>query len=60
MFADEIIAGMAASSASFQADTLDFLGVASNYAISTGVAGLGLAWRACVELISTLTQLAAG
>jgi Co/Zn/Cd efflux system component len=46
MFLAEIIAGLAAGSASLQADALDFLGDAANYAISLGVAGLALAWRA--------------
>jgi len=46
MFAGEIVAGVAAGSASLQADALDFLGDSANYAISLGVAGLGLAWRA--------------
>jgi Co/Zn/Cd efflux system component len=45
-FAAEIIAGVAAGSASLQADALDFLGDAANYAISLGVAGLALGWRA--------------
>ncbi|WP_428487763.1 cation transporter [Rhodopila sp.] len=42
----EIVAGAAAGSASLQADALDFLGDAVNYAISLGVAGLALRWRA--------------
>lgn len=50
MFAGEIGAGVAAGSASLQADALDFLGDAANYAISLGVAGLGLAWRARAAL----------
>lgn len=51
MFAGEIGAGVAAGSASLQADALDFLGDAANYAISLGVAGLGLAWRARAALV---------
>lgn len=51
MFAAEIAAGVAAGSASLQADALDFLGDAMNYAISLGVAGLGLAWRARAALV---------
>jgi Co/Zn/Cd efflux system component len=34
MFAVEVIAGVAAGSASLQADALDFLGDAANYAVS--------------------------
>jgi Co/Zn/Cd efflux system component len=45
-FVAEIVAGAAAGSASLQADALDFFGDATNYAISLGVAGLALAWRA--------------
>jgi Co/Zn/Cd efflux system component len=51
MFLAEIIAGVAAGSASLQADTLDFLGDAANYAISLTVAGMVLAWRACAALL---------
>ena len=51
MFAAEIFAGAASGSASLQADALDFLGDAANYAISLGVAGLGLAWRARAALV---------
>jgi Co/Zn/Cd efflux system component len=46
MFAVEIAAGAAADSRSLQADALDFLGDAANYAISLGVAGMALAVRA--------------
>ena len=42
MFAAEVAAGFAADSSALQADALDFLGDAANYAISLGVAGLGL------------------
>ena len=51
MFGGEIIAGVASGSASLQADALDFLGDSANYAISLGVAGLGLAWRARAALL---------
>lgn len=50
MFATEIAAGVAAGSSSLQADAMDFLGDSANYAISLGVAGLGLAWRARAAL----------
>ena len=45
-FVAEIVAGAAASSAALQADALDFFGDAANYAISLGVAGMALTWRA--------------
>src|SRR3954470_2124011 len=45
-FLAEIAAGLAAGSAALQADALDFFGDATNYAISLGVAGLALQWRA--------------
>jgi Co/Zn/Cd efflux system component len=45
-FVAEIVAGAAARSAALQADALDFFGDAANYAISLGVAGMALAWRA--------------
>ncbi|ACK52307.1 cation efflux protein [Methylocella silvestris BL2] len=51
MFFAEIAAGAAAGSASLQADALDFLGDSANYAISLGVAGLGLSWRARAALL---------
>lgn len=50
-FAAEIIAGLAAGSASLQADALDFFGDAANYAISLGVAGMALAWRARAAVV---------
>ncbi|MCQ9157069.1 cation transporter [Acidomonas methanolica] len=51
MFLTEIAAGVASGSASLQADALDFLGDSANYAISLGVAGMGLAWRARAALL---------
>jgi len=45
-FVTEIVAGAAAGSAALQADALDFFGDAANYAISLGVAGMTLTWRA--------------
>ena len=45
-FLAEIGAGIAAGSASLQADALDFFGDAANYAVSLGVAGMALAVRA--------------
>lgn len=55
MFAVEIAAGLSAHSASLRADALDFLGDTANYAISLGVAGLALKWRARAALIKGLS-----
>jgi len=60
MFLGEIIAGAAAGSASLQADALDFLGDSANYAISLGVASLGLSWRARAALLKGWGLLALG
>jgi Co/Zn/Cd efflux system component len=60
MFAVEIVAGVMAHSRSLQADALDFLGDAANYAISLGVAGLALQWRARTALLKGLTILLFG
>lgn len=60
MFAVEIVAGVMAHSRSLQADALDFLGDAANYAISLGVAGLALQWRARSALVKGLTILLFG
>jgi Co/Zn/Cd efflux system component len=51
MFLAEIAAGVAAGSASLQADAIDFLGDAANYAISLGVAGMAITWRARAALL---------
>lgn len=50
MFAVEIGAGLAAGSASLQADALDFFGDAANYAISLLVVGMALRYRAMAAL----------
>lgn len=60
MFGVEVIAGAAADSRALQADALDFLGDAANYAISLGVAGMALAWRARAALLKAATMLAFG
>ncbi|RYD61329.1 MAG: cation transporter, partial [Sphingomonadales bacterium] len=60
MFVVEIGAGLSAQSHALQADALDFLGDAANYAISLGVAGMALAWRARAALAKGLTMLAFG
>ena len=60
MFAAESIAGVLAHSRSLQADALDFLGDAANYAISLGVAGMALHWRARAAWAKGLTILLFG
>src|SRR4051812_37711523 len=60
MFLLEIVAGVAAGSASLQADALDFLGDAANYAISLGVAGMVLAWRARATLLKEISLAVLG
>jgi Co/Zn/Cd efflux system component len=60
MFAGEIGAGIASGSRSLQADALDFLGDAANYAISLGVAGMALGWRSRAALLKGGTILAFG
>jgi Co/Zn/Cd efflux system component len=60
MFGVEIVAGVAADSRALQADALDFLGDAANYAISLGVAGMAIAWRARAALLKAATMLAFG
>jgi Co/Zn/Cd efflux system component len=57
MFLTEIGSGIAAGSASLQADALDFLGDSANYAISLGVAGMVLVWRARAALFKGITLL---
>jgi Co/Zn/Cd efflux system component len=56
MFALEIGAGLAAGSASLQADALDFLGDAGNYAISLFVVGMALRYRAIAALAKAGTM----
>ena len=60
MFAVEIVAGIAADSRALQADALDFLGDSANYAISLGVAGMAIAWRARAALAKAATMLGFG
>jgi Co/Zn/Cd efflux system component len=60
MFLVEIGAGLAAGSASLQADALDFLGDAANYAISLFVVGMALRYRATAAMIKGLTMGAFG
>jgi len=54
MFVVEIGAGLAAGSASLQADALDFLGDAGNY-FSLAVLGMALRYRAMAALAKGLT-----
>jgi len=56
MFSVEVIAGVAAGSASLQADALDFLGDAANYAISLLVVGMALGYRASAALAKGATM----
>ena len=60
MFVIEIGAGLASGSQALMADALDFLGDAANYAISLGVAGMALAWRARAALVKGWTLVAFG
>ena len=56
MFLVEVGAGLAAGSASLQADALDFLGDAANYAISLFVVGMSLRYRASAALAKGATM----
>jgi Co/Zn/Cd efflux system component len=58
MFFVEVGAGVAAGSASLQADALDFLGDAANYAISLLVVGMSLRYRASAAMAKGLSMLA--
>jgi Co/Zn/Cd efflux system component len=55
IFAAELAAGILGGSRALQADALDFLGDAANYAISLGVAGLALGWRVRAALVKGTT-----
>jgi Co/Zn/Cd efflux system component len=56
MFLIEIGAGLFAGSASLQADALDFLGDAANYAISLIVVGMALRYRSTAALAKGATM----
>jgi Co/Zn/Cd efflux system component len=60
MFLVEMVAGAAADSRALYADALDFFSDAANYAISLGVAGLALVWRARAALFKGATLLVLG
>ena len=57
MFLVEMGAGAAADSRALQADALDFLGDAANYAVSLAVVGMALAWRARAAMLKSLFML---
>jgi Co/Zn/Cd efflux system component len=57
-FLAEIVAGAAAGSTALQADALDFFGDSANYAVSLGVAGTTLAWRARAAIAKGSTLIA--
>lgn len=56
MFLVEIVAGLAAGSASLQADALDFLADAGNYGVSLFVVGMALRYRAMAALAKGATM----
>jgi Co/Zn/Cd efflux system component len=56
MFLVEIGAGLAAGSASLQADALDFFGDAANYAVSLLVVSMALRYRAMAALAKGATM----
>ena len=56
MFGVEVMAGLAAGSASLQADALDFLGDAGNYIISLLVVGMALRYRAMAAFAKGATM----
>src|SRR5262249_56363841 len=56
MFLVEIASGLTAGSASLQADAMDFLGDAANYAISLLVVGMALRYRAVAALAKGSTM----
>jgi Co/Zn/Cd efflux system component len=60
MFVVEVGAGLAAGSASLQADAVDFLGDAANYAISLFVVGMALRFRAAAALAKGATMAVFG
>jgi len=56
MFGVEVVGGLAAASTSLQADALDFLGDAGNYAISLFVLSMAVTWRARAALLKGVTM----
>jgi Co/Zn/Cd efflux system component len=57
-FVVEAAAGVTAGSVALQADALDFFGDAANYAVSLGVAGMALTWRARAAIAKGGTLIA--
>jgi hypothetical protein len=51
MFVVELASGLAAHSVSLQADALDFLGDAANYALALMVLGMSMRWRSGAALV---------
>ena len=60
MFLVEIAAGLAAGSASLQADALDFLSDAANYGVSLLVVSMALRFRAMAALVKGLSMAGFG
>lgn len=60
MFAIEVTGGLVAGSAALKADALDFLGDASNFAISLFALGLAGAWTSRAALLKGLSMGAFG
>lgn len=60
MFLIEGTAGLLAGSRALQADAVDFLGDGANYALSLGVAGMAIGWRARAALFKGVTILLFG
>src|SRR5229473_578916 len=60
MFVVEVAAGLAAGSASLQADALDFLGDAANYGISLFAVGMALRYRAMAAVAKGVSMAAFG
>ena len=60
MFAGELTGAFFGRSVALQADALDFLGDAANYAISLAVVGLHLRWRARAAMLKGLSMGAFG
>jgi Co/Zn/Cd efflux system component len=60
MFVVEVGLGVAAGSSALQADALDFLGDAANYAMSLAVVGLALSWRARAAILKGSTMAVFG
>jgi Co/Zn/Cd efflux system component len=60
MFFVEVVASFWANSISLQADALDFLGDAANYALALAVFGLALRWRATAALLKGVVMGAFG